>query len=142
MNAVTIGNNKIFYEEAGEGDALILLSGWCQDQRLFKRLAPILAKSYRVITMDWRGHGPDRQYDGDFTISEQTDDLVTFVDKLGLDRVALLSTSHGGWANLEACDRLGVARVPRSIVIDWLMIDPGQKFLQLLDAFANDFACR
>jgi pimeloyl-ACP methyl ester carboxylesterase len=133
MQSIEVGQNKIFYEEAGQGDTLLLLSGWCQDQRLFKRLMPILAKSHRVISMDWRGHGPDRKYDGDFTIAEQTDDLIAFVDRRGLDRLALLSTSHGGWANLEACDRLGAERVPRTIVIDWLMIDPGAAFLQLLD---------
>jgi pimeloyl-ACP methyl ester carboxylesterase len=32
-----------------------------------------------------------------------------------------------------ACQRLGAARAPKSVVIDWLMIDPGETFLKLLE---------
>lgn len=74
---------------------------------MFKSLVPELAKDHRVIRFDWRGHGDHREHDGDFDINQQADDLVAFVDELGLETFLTVSTSHGGWANIEVTDRLG-----------------------------------
>ncbi|NDY74743.1 alpha/beta hydrolase, partial [Desulfobacter hydrogenophilus] len=57
MKSVTLGANTFSYDDIGEGPVLLLLSGWCQDHRLFKTLAPELARTNRVIRLDWRGHG-------------------------------------------------------------------------------------
>lgn len=133
MKTIRIGANHLTYDEAGAGDALLLLSGWCQDHRLFKYLAPELARTHRVIRLDWRGHGEDRKHDGDFTVDDQASDIVDFVDALGLDKVVPVSTSHGGWANIEATDRLGIGRVPRSVVIDWIMVTPNESFFTMVD---------
>lgn len=133
MKTIRIGENPLTYDEAGSGDAVLLLSGWCQDHRLFKYLAPNLAQTHRVIRLDWRGHGEDRSHDGDFTTYDQASDIVAFVDALGLDKVIPVSTSHGGWANIEATDRLGVARVPCSVVIDWIMVTPDESFFTMID---------
>ncbi|EKF18174.1 alpha/beta fold hydrolase [Nitratireductor pacificus] len=133
MKTIRIGANPFTYDEAGSGDAVLLLSGWCQDHRLFKHLAPELARTHRVIRLDWRGHGEDRSHDGDFTTADQASDIVAFVDALGLEKVVPVSTSHGGWANIEATDRLGVGRVPRSVVIDWIMVTPNESFFTMID---------
>jgi pimeloyl-ACP methyl ester carboxylesterase len=133
MKTIEIGANPFSYDDTGEGEALLLLSGWCQDHRLFKTLAPELARTHRVIRFDWRGHGEDRTYDGDFTIDDQAADVVAFAEKLGLERVLPISTSHGGWANLEFADRMGAERVPRSVVIDWIMVSPDESFFTKID---------
>lgn len=133
MKTIRIGANPFTYDEAGSGDAVLLLSGWCQDHRLFKLLAPELARTHRVIRLDWRGHGEDRSHDGDFTTDDQASDIVAFIDALGLDKVVPVSTSHGGWANIEATDRLGAGRVPRSVVIDWIMVTPNESFFTMID---------
>jgi pimeloyl-ACP methyl ester carboxylesterase len=133
MKSIEIGNNSITYDEAGEGRTILLLPGWCQDHRLFKCIAPILATSYHVIALDWRGHDPDRRYDGDFTHKELVEDVNAFIDALKVDTVIPVSTSHGGWANIEVVQRLGIERAPKAVVIDWLMIDPGKTFLKRLE---------
>lgn len=137
MNTMKIGANEFSWDEAGEGPAIILLSGWCQDHRLFKTLVPELASDHRVIRFDWRGHGLYREHDGDFTVKEQTDDLVAFVDELGLETFLPLSTSHGGWANMEITDRLGAKRIPKSVVIDWIMVSPNEAFFDLIDGIQD-----
>lgn len=133
MKSITIGANAFSYDEAGEGAALLLLSGWCQDHRLFKTLAPELSKTHRVLRLDWRGHGEHREHDGDFTVNDQASDVVAFLDKMGIDQVVPISTSHGGWANIEVTDRLGSARIPRSVVIDWIQTTPNEDFFRMID---------
>ena len=133
MKSIEIGANTFSYDDTGEGPVLLLLSGWCQDHRLFKTLVPELANTNRVIRLDWRGHGEHRSHDGDFTTSEQADDVIAFLDKMNIDRVVPVSTSHGGWANIEITDRLGTARVPRVVVIDWIQTTPDEAFFSMID---------
>lgn len=137
MKSVRIGANTFSWDETGNGQAIVLLSGWCQDHRLFKSLVPELAADRRVIRVDWRGHGQHREHDGDFTIDEQADDLVAFVDHLELETFVPVSTSHGGWANIEVTDRLGGKRVPKSVVIDWIMNQPNEGFFELIDGIQD-----
>jgi len=128
MKSIRINNNLLSYDEQGRGDAILLLSGWCQDHRLFKHLAPALASSFRVLRLDWRGHGVNREHNGEFEVEHQIDDIEGFLEALKIDTVLPVSTSHGGWANIGLTDRLGAARIPRSVVIDWIMVTPNEDF--------------
>ncbi|MFF4991281.1 alpha/beta fold hydrolase [Streptosporangium saharense] len=135
MNTLTLHGHALDHDVAGSaGPTLLLLSGWCQDHRLFDPLVPLLADAHRVIRADWRGHGADRSAVADFGYAEQAEDLVALLDALGVDRVVPVSTSHGGWAALELADRLGSARVPRVAVIDWLQLEAPDAFLADLRA--------
>lgn len=133
MKTAVIDGRNIDYDITGSGPAgapdLLLLSGWCQDHRLFDPVLPMLAEHHRVIRADWRSHGSDRTLDGEFGVREMADDTIALLDHLGVERVVPVSTSHGGWANLEITDRLGAARVPRTAVIDWLVLRAEPAFL-------------
>lgn len=137
MKSMKIGAHEFGYDDVGEGDAILLLSGWCQDHRLFKDLQPELAKTHRVIRFDWRGHGDHREINGDFDINDQADDLYRFIDAMGLDRVHPVSTSHGGWANIEATERCGASLIPHTFVIDWIQTTPPDSFFQMIDDIQN-----
>jgi pimeloyl-ACP methyl ester carboxylesterase len=128
MKSVKIGANNFSYDEDGAGPTILMLSGWCQDHRLFKTLMPELVTTNRVIRFDWRGHGIDRSYHGDFTSDDLASDAAAFLDYLGVDQTATFSTSHGGWANIELADRLGARRIPRVVLIDWIMVEPPPEF--------------
>ena len=133
MKSIKIGVNYLSYDDAGQGPALLLLSGWCQDHRLFKRLAPELTKTNRVIRLDWRGHGEIRTHDGDFATADQARDIIAFMDSMNVSQAVPVSTSHGGWANIEAADWLGAARVPKIVVIDWIQTRPSEAFFAALN---------
>ncbi|MYW05561.1 alpha/beta hydrolase [Streptomyces sp. SID3343] len=140
MRTVELHGHAIDYdvtpgpEDAHERPPFLLLTGWCQDHRLFDRVVEPLSKDRRVIRMDWRGHGADRSEMGDFGYAEQADDAIALLDHLGVERFVPVSTSHGGWANLEIADRLGLARVPRVVVVDWLMTRAPAEFVTSLQA--------
>jgi pimeloyl-ACP methyl ester carboxylesterase len=132
MKTAKLGAHHFSYDEAGHGPIILMLSGWCQDHRLFKSLMPELAKTNRVIRFDWRGHGDVRNYNGDFTSDDLASDAQELLDRLGVETAISLSTSHGGWANIELADRAGIARIPRVVVIDWIMVKPSAAFFAAL----------
>ncbi|MGC5341906.1 alpha/beta fold hydrolase [Streptomyces sp. DT24] len=139
LKSVEVNGHSISYDDHGPatGPAVVLLSGWCQDHRLFDPLLPHLTDTHRVIRIDWRGHGTDRTPVADFGYPEQADDTIAVLDHLGVDTFLPVSTSHGGWANIELTDRLGARRVPRSIVIDWIMTPPPEDFADGLAAIQD-----
>jgi pimeloyl-ACP methyl ester carboxylesterase len=85
---LTLGDDKIYYDVAGGGFPLILVSGGSgMDLRQWDRISPSLAKTYQVIRYDPRGVGmsdnPTARY-------SDAADLIELLDHLGLDRVALI----------------------------------------------------
>ena len=136
LESIAVADHGISYDEHGDrsNPSVVLLSGWCQDHRLFGPLLPILAKDHHVVRIDWRGHGVDRTPVSDFGPDEQASDTLAVLDSIGVEKFLALSTSHGGWANLELAELVGAERAPSLIVIDWLMTQASPEFLANLAA--------
>jgi pimeloyl-ACP methyl ester carboxylesterase len=95
----------IAYESAGEagGSPVILLHGFPYDVRAFDDVAPLLAaKGAYVLAPYLRGFGPTRFRDGATIRSGQqaalTQDLIDFMDALGIERAVLAGYDWGGRA--------------------------------------------
>src|SRR5262249_19522688 len=54
---------KIWYAEFGQGEPVIMLHGGLGNSNYWGLQVPALAKSYRVIVMDSRGHGRSTRND-------------------------------------------------------------------------------
>ena len=123
MQSMIIKEHPITYVEYGKpgGPAILLLSGWAQDHRLFKNLAPILAKDFHVVCPNYRGHDDKQTLHGDFTEADLVDDTAEFIRRRGLDNFHIASTSHGCWVNIDLCERFGRKKLDKTVVIDWLM---------------------
>ncbi|WP_408011644.1 alpha/beta fold hydrolase [Pseudalkalibacillus sp. A8] len=132
LESVAINGQEITYDIHGnaEGPVLLLLSGWCQDHRLFDQIVYPLAKHHKVMRMNWRGHTDPLSKPEDFSAKDQADDVIGVLNALDIKQVIPVSTSHGGWANIEICERLGTKRVPQSVVIDWIMVEAGEGFIK------------
>jgi pimeloyl-ACP methyl ester carboxylesterase len=98
--ALTIG-----YEESGDprGFPIVLLHGFPDDVRAWDGVTPPLVKAgYRVLTPYLRGYGPTRFRDPNAPrMAEQAaigQDVIDFMDALGLQRVALAGYDWGGRA--------------------------------------------
>ena len=61
--------------EAGEGEVLLLLPGWSQSAALFRHQLEGLSDRYRVIALDWRGHGDSEKIETGYRISRLAMDL-------------------------------------------------------------------
>jgi pimeloyl-ACP methyl ester carboxylesterase len=106
------------------------LKPWAQDDRLFKNLAPILAKDFHVVCPNYRGHDAKQTLHGDSTAEDLVDDVEAFIKAKDLSNVHFVSTSHGCWVNIGLCERM---KINRTVVIDWLMQPHDGFFQQLKD---------
>ncbi len=85
----------LYYQERGSGDALILLHGNGEDGGYFVHQIDYFSPHFRVIAVDTRGHGRSPRGTGEFTIARFADDLRDFMDRLRIDRAAILGYSDG-----------------------------------------------
>ncbi|HET9854603.1 MAG TPA: alpha/beta hydrolase [Methylomirabilota bacterium] len=105
MPTVRTPTLEIGYEEWGDaaGAPVVLLHGFPDDAHAWATVAPPLAKrGHRVLAPYLRGYGPTRFLDaGAARMAQQAaiaQDLVDFLDALGVERVALAGYDWGGRA--------------------------------------------
>lgn len=109
MPNTRIKDLTIYYEISGDGPPLVLLPGLLDTvESDWRRFIPILAKSYRTIAVDFRGHGrtdnpsPSGDTPGDeMHISQLAEDVGGLLDYLGDESVSLLGYSLGGCVGLK-----------------------------------------
>ncbi|MCA2218124.1 alpha/beta fold hydrolase [Jidongwangia harbinensis] len=85
----------IHYEEAGTGDAVVLLHAGGMDLRSWDDQVPALSATHRVIRVDARGHGRSPTPTEPF---RQCDDIAELLDHLGVRRATLVGVSMGAGA--------------------------------------------
>lgn len=87
---------RLYWEERGSGEPLVLLHGNGEDGSYFRRQMEYFSGKYRVMAVDTRGHGRSPRGTAPFTFGTFAEDLRNFLDRRGLDRVHLLGFSDGG----------------------------------------------
>ena len=86
----------LYYEEAGEGEPLLMVMGLGTDHLGWMLQVPEFSKHYRVITFDNRDVGQSKQADGPYEIADMARDALALADHLELDTFHLLGMSLGG----------------------------------------------
>ncbi|MCP5088930.1 MAG: alpha/beta hydrolase [Rhodobacteraceae bacterium] len=89
---------SLAYRDEGDGIPVLCLAGLTRNGEDFDFVAPYLAGT-RMIRLDSRGrgssdHDPDWQ---NYQIAVEARDAMELLDHLGLDRVAVIGTSRGGF---------------------------------------------
>ena len=111
---------QIFYKDWGPRDAPVIHfhHGWplsaddWDAQMLF-----FLAKGFRVVAHDRRGHGRSSQpWDGN-DMDHYADDLAAVIQALGLDDVTLVGFSTGGGEVARYIGRHGTGRVKKAVLV-------------------------
>jgi pimeloyl-ACP methyl ester carboxylesterase len=92
---------KIYYEDRGKGDVILLVHGWMCSSKFWKANIPELAKEFRVVTIDMRGHGYSSKTLGGHTVPQYARDVRALIEHLDLKDVTLLGWSLGGSAVLS-----------------------------------------
>jgi pimeloyl-ACP methyl ester carboxylesterase len=73
------GNTKIWWESVGDGEPVVLISGFTSDSGAWFRVVPHLT-GYRVITIDNRGTGRSDSPRGAYTYAVMASDVVSVLD--------------------------------------------------------------
>jgi pimeloyl-ACP methyl ester carboxylesterase len=90
---------SLAYDVAGAGPAVVLLHGWPGDRRDHRVLAPLLARSGRVIVPDLRGFGASdkhREPPADaYSAAAQARSVLGLLDELGVPSAVLAGYDIG-----------------------------------------------
>ena len=98
MSTITTKDGtEIFYKDWGSGVPVVFSHGWPLNSDAWESQMVFLAShGYRCIAHDRRGHGRSSQpWDGN-DMDTYADDLSELIEKLELNRVALIGHSTGG----------------------------------------------
>jgi pimeloyl-ACP methyl ester carboxylesterase len=107
LATIRAGGLEIGYDSHGSGPPLVMLHGATSTGREdFAAQVPLLSKGFRLYLPDARGHGSTRWDSADgFTYAQLVDDVLAFVDALGLDTFHLLGFSMGAMTALQLASR-------------------------------------
>jgi pimeloyl-ACP methyl ester carboxylesterase len=97
---IEVDGVRVHYQEAGDrsAPALVLIHGFASStlvwSKVFLRLA---AAGFRVIAIDMLGFGySGKPRNGQYTIAAQSSLLMSLLDRLKIERAALVGSSYGG----------------------------------------------
>ena len=99
------GNARIYYEDIGRGDPVIMVHGLVENTTYWSLLGitGMLADTCRAIPIDMRGHGRTAVSGNPFGFDADTvgADIIALADHLKLGRFHLVSHSAGGFASVR-----------------------------------------
>ncbi|PTT19796.1 oxidoreductase, partial [Chryseobacterium sp. HMWF028] len=98
---IDLKNAKIYYEEYGSGEPLVLLHGNNGSISDFYNQIPDLAKQFKVIVLDTRGQGRSTDLStDDYTYEEFSEDLLAVTKELNISKFNIVGWSDGGITGL------------------------------------------
>jgi pimeloyl-ACP methyl ester carboxylesterase len=92
---------RIFWEEEGDGDPVLLIMGLGYPSAMWYRMLPYLVDGYRTIRFDNRGTGGTGVPAGTYTIKEMADDAAAVLDAAGEPSAHVVGLSMGGFIAQE-----------------------------------------
>jgi pimeloyl-ACP methyl ester carboxylesterase len=130
---------KLYYEAHGEGPALLLTHGYSSSSHMWAGQRDALARHFKVITWDMRGHGRSDYPDDPSAYSETATvaDIAALLDEAGAKDAVIGGLSLGGYMSL-AFHLAHPTRTRALLIID---TGPGFKSDEARDGW-NDRALR
>ena len=89
-------NAKIYWDEQGEGEPLLLLMGLGYPSDMWYRSRPVLAERYRTVVIDNRGVGRSDMPTGPYPIALMASDAAAVLDAAGVEGAHVYGISMGG----------------------------------------------
>jgi pimeloyl-ACP methyl ester carboxylesterase len=87
---------KIYWEEHGSGEPLVLIMGLASTIDMWHRTRPLLAKHYRTLLIENRGVGRSDVPPPPYTIATMASDVAAVMDAAEMDRARIFGISMGG----------------------------------------------
>lgn len=105
MSEIQANGVRLYYEEHGIGQPLVLVHGSWVDARAWAFVVPGLAESFRVVAYDRRGHSRSERPDEFGSVDEDGDDLAALLEGLDLTPAHVVANSFGGNIALRLATR-------------------------------------
>lgn len=93
---------EIYYEDHGQGTAVLLTHGYCATSRMWHGQVKALGDEYRILPWDLRGHGRSDSPEDVEAYSEAVavEDMAAILDACGVERAVVGGLSLGGYLSL------------------------------------------
>lgn len=104
-NYASINGMKMYYEVSGKGDPLIVLHGAYMNIISMGEIIPKLARTHKVYALELQGHGRTTDIDRPITYPNLADDVVAFMDVVGLKKADVFGYSMGAITGLQLAIR-------------------------------------
>ena len=102
---VSVNGVEMYYEDQGEGPALLLLHGGLGTSKHWESYFSAFSQDYRVIAPHLRGHGRTNNPSKEWDYSIMTDDIAAFIKELDLDKPHICGWSDGAQIGLDLAIR-------------------------------------
>lgn len=90
------GQTSIHYQCMGQGEDLVLIHGLGANLAFwYMGIARMMARHYRVITYDLRGHGRSSMPESGYTLPYMANDLEVLLDHLNVEKAHVVGHSFG-----------------------------------------------
>ena len=87
---------KIYWDEQGQGEPILLIMGLSYTSDMWFRTRPVLVPRYRTIAFDNRGVGRSDVPPGPYSIALMASDAAAVLDAAGIGSAHILGVSMGG----------------------------------------------
>ncbi|HXJ79694.1 MAG TPA: haloalkane dehalogenase [Candidatus Methylomirabilis sp.] len=116
---VTIDGARMHYVDEGSGDPILCLHGEPSWSFLYRRMISPLAAHWRVVAPDFFGFGKSDKFTdrAEYSFQMHRDSLVSFMDRLGLERITLVCQDWGGLIGLRVAGEMP-ARFARLVIMN------------------------
>lgn len=140
MPVITLPNVRLHVQELNPGgyETIVMIHGMFSNLAVYYfNIAPILARHYRVVLFDMKGHGMSEKSKTGYDLTSMTDDLSNLMDALGVEKAHMAGYSYGGLVALKMAARFP-ERVGKLAVIEGP--DPSeQETLAIIDTYSKEF---
>jgi 3-oxoadipate enol-lactonase len=98
MGFIRANGAVVHYRDEGprNGRAIVLINALGSDLRIWDEVAALLARDFRVVRYDKRGHGLSELPPGAAEMGDYARDLAGLLDALGVARATIVGLSIGG----------------------------------------------
>src|SRR3954468_5021025 len=96
MPRILANGRPLFYEESGQGEPLVFLSGLGGDHRAFSVPMRYFGTRYRALALDARDVGQSDRAEGPYSTAELADDVAGWFDALEIPAAHIVGHSLGG----------------------------------------------
>ena len=117
MSAIILEGQIVHYEVLGRGRPIIFLHGWVGSWRYWISSMQVASTSFRAYGLDMWGFGESARNPMYYAIDKQTDLLSSFLDEMGIGKVALVGHGLGALVGFNFCSRW-TASVDRMMAIN------------------------
>ena len=97
--------SPVYYEDEGQGKAVILLHGFIENSTMWSGIKPQLLKSNRVVCIDLLGHGQTDCLGYSHTMSDMAEAVLAVLNHLKIDSYTLIGHSMGGYVALALAEK-------------------------------------